>query len=42
MLANLIDGWKNRGWTPDQVPPGEAGVFANGKGIKLYPPIRIG
>ena len=36
MLAALIDGWKNRGLTPEQVPPGEAGVFANGKGLKLY------
>ena len=36
MLASLIDGWKNRGLTPAQVPPGEASVFANGKGGKLY------
>jgi len=36
MLASLIDGWKNRGLTPAQVPPGEAAVFANGKGGKLY------
>ena len=32
----LIDGWKNRGLTPEQVPSGEAAVFANGKGLKLY------
>ncbi len=36
VLASLIDGWKNRGLTPEQVPAGEAGVFANGKGLKLY------
>ncbi len=36
VLAMLIDGWKNRGLTPDQVPAGEAAVFANGKGLKLY------
>jgi DNA helicase-2/ATP-dependent DNA helicase PcrA len=36
VLAALIDGWKNRGLTPEQVPAGEAGVFANGKGLKLY------
>jgi DNA helicase II / ATP-dependent DNA helicase PcrA len=36
MLAGLIDGWKNRGLTPSQVPPGEAAIFANGKGGKLY------
>ncbi len=36
MLAGLIDGWKNRGLTPAQVPSGEAAVFGNGKGGKLY------
>ncbi len=36
MLAMLIDGWKNRGLTPDLVPAGEAASFANGKGKKLY------
>jgi DNA helicase-2/ATP-dependent DNA helicase PcrA len=36
MLALLIDGWKNRGLAPSQVPPGEAAAFANGKGGKLY------
>jgi DNA helicase-2/ATP-dependent DNA helicase PcrA len=36
MLAGLIDGWKNRGLAPTQVPAGEAAVFANGKGGKLY------
>ncbi|WP_213769638.1 UvrD-helicase domain-containing protein [Bradyrhizobium sp. dw_78] len=36
MLAGLIDGWKNRGLTPSQVPAGEAIVFGNGKGGKLY------
>jgi DNA helicase II / ATP-dependent DNA helicase PcrA len=36
VLASLIDGWKNRGLTPEQVPSGEAAVFANGKGLKLY------
>ncbi|HEY0328381.1 MAG TPA: UvrD-helicase domain-containing protein [Rhodopseudomonas sp.] len=36
MLAGLIDGWKNRGLTPQQVPAGEAAVFGNGRGGKLY------
>ncbi len=36
VLAGLIDGWKNRGLTPDQVPSGEGASFANGKGKKLY------
>src|SRR6266513_1653891 len=31
VLAMLIDGGKNRGLTPEQVPPGEAASFANGK-----------
>lgn len=35
-LAGHIDGWKNRGLGPDQVPAGEAGAFANGKGGRLY------
>jgi ATP-dependent DNA helicase UvrD/PcrA len=36
ILAGLIDGWKNRGLSPDQVKPGEASAFADGRGIKLY------
>jgi DNA helicase II / ATP-dependent DNA helicase PcrA len=36
VLANLIDGWKNKGLTPDKVPKGEAMGFANGLGGKLY------
>ncbi len=36
MLAGLIDGWKNRGLAPAQVPAGEAAVFGNGRGGKLY------
>jgi DNA helicase-2/ATP-dependent DNA helicase PcrA len=36
VLAGLIDGWKNRGLMPEQVPPGEAASFANGRGLKLY------
>jgi DNA helicase-2/ATP-dependent DNA helicase PcrA len=33
-LAGLIDQWKNRGWTPEKLPPAED--FANGKGQSLY------
>jgi len=36
LLASTIDGWKNRGLSPKDVPPGEAAVFANGKGGALY------
>jgi DNA helicase-2/ATP-dependent DNA helicase PcrA len=35
-LAAVIDGWKNRGLTPDKVPANEAWHFADGKAIKLY------
>ncbi len=36
LLANLIDGWKNRGLEPDKVPAGDAAFYANGQAIKLY------
>src|SRR5476651_185119 len=36
VFAGMLDGWKNRGLTPDLVPAGEAASFANGKGKKLY------
>ena len=35
-LANLIDGWKNRGVDPKSVPASEAAGFAGGKGAALY------
>ncbi|HEY1630142.1 MAG TPA: UvrD-helicase domain-containing protein [Rhizomicrobium sp.] len=35
-LASFIDGWKNRGLRPEDVPDGEAHGFANGKGRALY------
>jgi DNA helicase-2/ATP-dependent DNA helicase PcrA len=35
-LAGLIDRWKNRGWTPNQVDAGEAEAFAAGRGSELY------
>jgi len=35
-FAALMDGWKNRGLTPDKVPRGEAFGFAEGKGAQLY------
>jgi DNA helicase II / ATP-dependent DNA helicase PcrA len=36
LLAIMIDGWKNRGLLPEQVQPGEAAAFANGRGLPLY------
>ncbi|WP_299474689.1 UvrD-helicase domain-containing protein [uncultured Roseibium sp.] len=35
-FAGMLDGWKNRALTPEQVPEGEARAFANGKGRRLY------
>ncbi|MDX6805578.1 ATP-dependent helicase [Terrihabitans rhizophilus] len=35
-LAWTIDGWKNRGLGPAEIPAGEGASFANGKGGKLY------
>ncbi len=35
-LAGLIDGWKNRGLSPDQVPEEDQWAFADGRGAKLY------
>ncbi|HEY3777830.1 MAG TPA: UvrD-helicase domain-containing protein [Rhizomicrobium sp.] len=35
-LAALIDGWKNRGLAPADVPEGESQAFAFGKGRALY------
>jgi ATP-dependent DNA helicase UvrD/PcrA len=35
-LATFIDGWKNRGLTPADVPDGEAHAYAFGKGRALY------
>ncbi|MFC5069217.1 ATP-dependent helicase [Flaviflagellibacter deserti] len=35
-LAWTIDGWKNRGLSPKEVPAGEGASFANGKGKQLY------
>ncbi len=35
LLASLIDGWKNRAWTPDKVPSSEASAY-NNRGTELY------
>lgn len=35
-LLGIIQRWKDRGLTPDQVSAGDAGDFANGKVIDLY------
>ena len=34
-LAHVIDGWKNRAWTPDKVPAAEASAY-NQRGVELY------
>jgi DNA helicase-2/ATP-dependent DNA helicase PcrA len=35
-FAQMIDGWKNKGLDPAQIPEGDARAFANGKGRELY------
>ncbi|WP_332764674.1 ATP-dependent helicase [Phenylobacterium sp.] len=35
-LAGMIDSWKNRGLTPDRLPPGEGAEFGPNKGQRLY------
>ena len=34
-LAHIIDGWKNRAWTPENVPVGEGAAFDNAA-VVLY------
>ena len=34
-LAGVIDGWKNRAWTPDKVPASEASAY-NNRGTEIY------
>ncbi len=34
-LAHVIDGWKNRAWTPDKVPLAETSAY-NDRGVELY------
>ena len=35
-FAQMIDGWKNKGFGPKDIPEGDARAFANGKGRELY------
>ncbi|MCT7375043.1 ATP-dependent helicase [Chelativorans salis] len=35
-FAQMIDGWKNKGLVPKDIPEGDARAFANGKGRELY------
>ena len=35
-FAMMIDGWKNKGLGPAEIPEGDARAFANGKGRELY------
>ena len=36
LLAGHIDGWKNRGLTPDKVPASETHAYGDGKGGDFY------
>lgn len=35
LMASIIDQWKNRAWTPEQVPSSEASAF-NNRGTEIY------
>ena len=35
MLAGIIDNWKNKAWTPANLPVAESSAF-DGKGVELY------
>ena len=35
-FAQMIDGWKNKGLGPAEIPEGDARSFANGKGRELF------
>ncbi|NTA37617.1 ATP-dependent helicase [Agrobacterium salinitolerans] len=35
-FAGMIDGWKNKGLMPPDIPEGDSRAFANGKGRELY------
>ncbi|WP_136656341.1 UvrD-helicase domain-containing protein [Nitratireductor sp. XY-223] len=35
-FAMMIDGWKNKGFGPADIPEGDARSFANGKGRELF------
>ncbi|GIL01036.1 MAG: DNA helicase [Alphaproteobacteria bacterium] len=35
-LAAMIDGWKNKGLTPQTIPEGDARAFADGRGRQLF------
>ncbi|HEU4987373.1 MAG TPA: UvrD-helicase domain-containing protein, partial [Rhizobiaceae bacterium] len=35
-FAMMIDGWKNKGYGPKDIPEGDARAFANGKGRELF------
>ena len=35
MLSGIIDGWKNRALTPDNIPAADSGAFDH-KGVELY------
>ncbi|WP_189494559.1 ATP-dependent helicase [Algimonas arctica] len=35
-MASLIDGWKNKGLTPDKLTANDGFAFAEGKGVQIY------
>ena len=39
-LAGIIDGWKNRAWTPEKVPTSEASAY-NNRGTEIYDQYQV-
>ena len=39
-LAGIIDGWKNRAWTPEKVPTSEASA-CNNRGTEIYDQYQV-
>ncbi|QKV17229.1 UvrD-helicase domain-containing protein [Oricola thermophila] len=35
-FAHMIDGWKNKGWGPRDIPEGDARAFGEGRGRELF------
>lgn len=35
-MASLVDGWKNKGLTPDKLGADDGHAFAEGKGVQIY------
>ena len=36
LLASMIDGWKNKGLAPHNIPEGDSRLYGDGRGRKMY------